>query len=85
MNLSLQFQIEMHRQLFRRVLLFGEYKKADREEYYEIRKSAKKINKEIKNTCLGFKERLQWELYIYWLEGDLMVHRLSLARRRGSE
>jgi glycosyltransferase involved in cell wall biosynthesis len=72
-----RFEVMMCRSLFQSILLRGDYKRADRSDYMELKGYAHSMSKGQIKECVSGKEYLQWLLFLHCPKGYIIANRIN--------
>lgn len=73
---GMQFCVTITRQVFYGLLLTGDYKGKNAEDYRRLKAWAQSLDQGFVKKCLSAKDYLQWILYLHCHKGFLLVHKI---------
>jgi glycosyltransferase involved in cell wall biosynthesis len=72
-----RFLVGMCRSLFQTMLLRGDYKGTDRDDYRELKAHARGISKDTLKKYISGKEYLQWQMFLYCPKGYIIARKIN--------
>lgn len=77
-----QYQITIYRQIFHKLLIEGDYRNRNKEEYLELKTAALSVDRQFVKKYLSVKDYIQWLLYLYWPDMFLKINRIHHRDKR---
>lgn len=73
---AMQYCVTITRQIFQILLLTGDYKGKDAEDYRHLKAWAQSLDQAFVKKYLSAKDYLQWKLYLHCPQGFLLAHKI---------